>query len=120
MRVLICGSRDWTKRKMVEVVLEGLRVLHPDLVVISGMARGADSHAAEWAERNGVELDPYPADWATHPRAAGPIRNRRMLKEGRPDLVVAFSDDLAASRGTRDMVSIAKAAGVPVYVVGRP
>lgn len=36
------------------------------------------------------------------------------------DLVVAFSDDLASSKGTRDMVTISKDAGVPVYVVGRP
>lgn len=121
MRVLICGSRDWPKRRMVEVVLEGLHVMYPNLVVISGMARGADRHAADWAKRTaGVELVPFPADWTAHKRAAGPIRNRQMLTEGRPDLVVGFSDDLASSRGTKDMVTIAEAAGVPTYVVSRP
>ncbi|HEY3843130.1 MAG TPA: hypothetical protein VGL48_07740 [Acidimicrobiales bacterium] len=42
-----------------------------------------------------------------------------MLTEGRPTLVVAFHDDLAHGEGTADMVAIAKAAGIPVYLVGR-
>lgn len=47
---------------------------------------------------------------ATNGKAAGPIRNQRMLDEGKPDLVVAFP----GGRGTADMVRRAKAAGVPV------
>lgn len=88
-----------------------------ELVVISGMARGADTHAAEWAKRTpGVTLVPFPADWASHGRRAGPIRNRQMLREGQPDLVVAFSQ---GSPGTRDMVEVAKAAALPTYTVGK-
>ena len=118
MRVLVCGSRAWPTKKMVHVVLDGLLAQYPDLEVISGMASGADRHAAEWAERHGC-LIAFPADWGTHGRAAGPIRNRQMLDAGRPDLVVAFSDNIATSVGTKDMATIAAQAGIPVYVIGR-
>jgi hypothetical protein len=53
------------------------------------------------------------ADWNTHGRAAGPIRNQRMLDEVKPELVVAFP----GGRGTADMVRRAREAGVNVYLV---
>jgi len=53
------------------------------------------------------------ANWRTHGKAAGPIRNQQMLDEGRPHLVVAFP----GGTGTADMVRRAKAAGVPVMEV---
>ena len=37
-------------------------------------------------------------DWATHGRAAGPIRNQAMLQEGKPDVVVAFERPHAEPR----------------------
>jgi DNA-binding MurR/RpiR family transcriptional regulator len=61
----------------------------------------------------------YPADWEAYGKAAGPIRNQRMLDEGKPDLVIAFSD-LPTTSGTYDMIKRAKAAGIPVYLVSRP
>jgi hypothetical protein len=46
-------------------------------------------------------------------KAAGPIRNQRMIDEGKPDLVIAFP----GGRGTADMVSRAKKAGIPVQEI---
>lgn len=40
-----------------------------------------------------------------------------MLKLG-ADLVLAFHDDLESSSGTKDMLTIARKAGVPVEVIG--
>lgn len=120
MRVLICGSRDWSKPIPIDVIVGGFAAVygHANVAVIHGAARGADSMAASAAHRHGVDCEDYPADWDTHGRAAGPIRNQRML-EAEPDLVFAFTNDLASSRGTADMVRRAKAAGLPVYVIGR-
>lgn len=119
MRALICGSRAWDEPTLVDVVVAGLVALcGSDLTVIHGAARGADSMAASAAHRHLVDCEAYIADWDTHGKAAGPIRNQRML-EAEPDLVFAFTDDLASSRGTADMVRRAKAAGLPVYVIGR-
>ena len=112
-RALVCGSRDWQDLSLVESVL---RELSPR-EVIHGGARGADALVGVAAESLGIPVRTFPADWARHGRAAGPIRNEQMLREGRPDLVVAFHDDPDLGRGTADMVRRALAAGVPVRVV---
>jgi SLOG family YspA-like protein len=85
----------------------------PNVVIITGGASGVDSTATDWAAVNWCQFKEYKADWKKHGRAAGPIRNQRMLDEGKPDLVVAFP----GGRGTADMVKRAKAAGVPVHEV---
>jgi YspA, cpYpsA-related SLOG family len=120
MRLLVCGSRTWTDRARLWQVLDWLVAEHGDgqVTVIEGDARGADRLAGQLARRRGWALELYPADWTRHGRAAGFRRNARMLREGRPELVVAFTvGPLAASRGTADMVGRARAAGVPVQVI---
>lgn len=124
MRALICGDRDWDDYGAVHCVVEGLKVLadknNSPLTIIHGAARGADSFAGAAAGKNGdVAVEAFPADWDTHGKAAGPIRNAQMLKVGRPDVVFAFHDALAESKGTKDMVARARAADVPVYVIAR-
>lgn len=69
--------------------------------------------AAQWAQRRGIASTAYEADWAHEGRAAGPIRNMRMLDEGIPDLVVAFP----GGRGTANMVRQAKERGFEVLEV---
>ena len=66
--------------------------------IISGMASGADTFAVEWAARFGFPLRAFPAEWDKHGRSAGPIRNQRMLDEGKPDLVVAFPGGKGTAR----------------------
>jgi YspA, cpYpsA-related SLOG family len=87
-----------------------------DITIISGMAKGADSAAADWAIINYAQLEEYPANWKTHGKSAGFIRNRQMLEEGKPDMVVAFP----GGKGTAMMVDIAKKAGVPVVEIKDP
>ena len=62
----------------------------------------------------GYDVVPVYADWHRLGSAAGPVRNRRMIDEYRPRLVVAFHDDLEASRGTANCVTQALSRGVPV------
>lgn len=123
-RVIICGSRTWDDDQIVDVILSGLAQEYAPLTVIHGAAPGADSMAEESAHVDQVrgrpvDVVPFPADWGRHGRAAGPLRNQQMLDEGKPDWVIAFTDNLEASRGTRDMVRRAHKAGVPCYVIGR-
>lgn len=51
------------------------------------------------------------ADWQTHGKAAGPIRNGAMLAKHAPDGVVAFP----GHNGTADCVRQAEAAGIKVW-----
>jgi hypothetical protein len=111
MRALICGGRDFTdSRKFMRCMDQMNEQYGPFSCIIQGGARGADRLAAGLADHLMVECEEYPADWTTHGRAAGPIRNQQMLAEGRPDIVFAFE----GGRGTASMVSLAKAAGVRV------
>jgi hypothetical protein len=114
MRLLVCGSRDWTDRVLIRSTLASLAEVD---VVIHGAAPGADRLAGEVARELGIPVLAFPADWDKHGRAAGPIRNAQMLREGRPHLILAFHDALEHSRGTRDMVAKAKRAGRPVRLI---
>lgn len=115
MRVLACGGRDYTDREHVFAVLDMVAQTGRVEVLIHGAARGADSLASLWALSRGVPEEAYPANWAAYPRLAGPIRNRTMLFEGKPDLVVAFP----GGRGTEHMVRISRQAGVDVLEAKR-
>lgn len=110
MRVLVCGSRDFNDYRLLEEVLDRYEITE----IIQGEARGADSLARTYGERRGIPVHGFPALWDIYGRAAGPIRNSEMLREGDPELVIAFPK--GASRGTYNMIEIARKAGVPVYV----
>lgn len=112
-RVLICGSRTWMDS---DAIRDRIFLLPKGSVVIHGGAMGADALAGRWARFYGHEEVVFPADWSRNGRAAGPIRNHRMLIEGKPDRVIAFRMP-GESRGTDDMVRRARGAGIPVEVV---
>lgn len=112
-RVLVCGDRDWTDGQLIAQYLEEIR----PFVVIEGEARGADKLARRAAEFLRIAVLAFPADWEKYGKRAGPIRNRQMLKEGRPNLVLAFHDSIERSKGTKDMIRAAQSAGVPVRLI---
>ena len=111
MRIIICGGRDYNDGFTVWHVL---RALDPDHVTIvhGDCPTGADAFADRYATAMGFEVDPNPADWQRHGKAAGPIRNQAML-DAIAHLVIAFPGE----RGTADMVGRARSAGVPVLHV---
>ncbi len=121
MRVLVCGGRDYADKDEVWRVLDGVaqvrdeNSLGENIVLIHGACpTGADLWASGWAAANWQTEKRYPANWERDGRAAGPIRNQRMLDEGKPDLVVAFP----GGRGTEDMKRRSRLAGIKVIEVG--
>lgn len=109
MRVLICGDRNWTDIKRIRQVVKKLA---PSLI-IEGGAKGADTIASQVGEELGIPVKEFAAYWVKYGRAAGPIRNTKMLKKGKPELVVAFHNDIENSKGTKNMLMQAKEAGIP-------
>ena len=85
MRVLICGDRNWTDYRAIEEYVESLP---PNSVVIEGECRGADVMARTAALKYGHRVLRFPAEWGRYGKAAGPIRTKQMLVEGRPERVV--------------------------------
>jgi hypothetical protein len=109
MRVIVCGGRDFRSPAQVFMALDGIHAETPISEVMQGGAPGVDEFARQWARHNKLPVWVSRADWLKHGRAAGPIRNARML-EWMPDKVIAFP----GGRGTANMVKQARAAGVPV------
>jgi hypothetical protein len=114
MTVLVCGDRNWTDQAAIE---RELAAVEGDIeTVVNGGARGADTCAARAARKLGLGIVTCLADWKKYGKAAGPKRNEAMLRLTSPDLVLAFHPDITQSKGTKHMVGIAEAAGVPVKV----
>lgn len=109
-RVIVCGGRDYQDREAVFAALDRIR---PDLV-IQGGATGADRLAFDWCMARTVECYNMPANWKEHGKAAGPIRNQRMIDEFRPSMLIHFP----GGRGTADMISRATKAGLEI-IAGR-
>lgn len=119
MRVLVCGGRDYADREHVDNTLSKIDAERgPISCVIHGAARGADTLGMGWGKAlaqtgRPIKQRPFPADWDRDGRAVGPLRNARMLADGKPDLVVAFP----GGRGTADMATRARKAGVEVIEI---
>jgi hypothetical protein len=112
--VLVCGSRDWTDTGIIRECLESIAIQHDNNVrVIHGDARGADHGADVVARLLSLSVERFPADWRTHGKRAGVLRNVAMLDCG-PDAVLAFQRN--GSRGTQHTIDEARRRGIPVEV----
>ena len=115
MKILVCGSRYYDNYGLVKKVLSEYKEKHGVFTVIEGGQRGADLLARAAAEELGLPCIQKDAEWKVYGKAAGPIRNRLMLKED-PDLVLAFHENISESKGTKNMIKQARAAGKQVEI----
>jgi hypothetical protein len=109
MRVIIAGSRTVKRMEDIEAAVRESRF--NITTVICGMARGADILGSLWAQKQGIPIVYYPADWRNHGKTAGILRNRRMLENA--DGLIAVWD--GNSPGTYDMLQSA-VAKIPIYL----
>lgn len=113
MRILITGSRDWDDEQLIEDALEFWSELATgqQTTLISGACpTGADAIAEKLAERWGWTIERHPADWSTHGKRAGYLRNKEMV-DSKPDLCVGFVKN--NSRGATMTLRLAEEAGIP-------
>lgn len=125
-RLLVYGGRNFGCPKLTRnaferiladterlVLWEALDALHEQrgvFMVVHGAAWGADTCGERWAKRANVRIDAYPALWDKDGRAAGPLRNQRMLIRGCPSLAV----ECPGGAGTADMRARLLKAQVPI------
>ena len=109
MKCIIAGGRDYTMTKQDIAWLDTLGITE----VVSGCCRGADEYGERWADHRGVPIKRFPADWSTHGKAAGPIRNRQMAEYCAPNGAVAL---FPGGRGTESMRKIAISMGLRVFL----
>ncbi len=108
-RVAIVGSRTWSKPWIVENYIYNLPV---GSVIISGGADGVDYYAVEAAKKHKFEYVEHLADWTTHGKAAGPIRNQLIVDDC--DYMVAFHNGW--SKGTKNSIELAVKSKRQVFV----
>lgn len=124
-KLLVSGDRNWTwdDSSYIFDKLDDIHGAYGLDAIIEGCAPGVDEITESWAEWRHVTNLHYPADWnnikyrnRNGKSFAGNVRNSDMLALGEPNHVFAFHLHLDQSRGTKDMVTKALKAGVPVSV----
>lgn len=132
MKLVICGSRSFTDYTLArEKVLEFIEARDASgIEIVSGgcdvpgmmtykrksgkLIYGADGLAERLAEEMGWPLKTFDPDWSKYgPKDAGVIRNAQMSVYGTH--CMAFWD--GNSRGTRNMIDLARLQGLEVKVI---
>lgn len=116
MKLIIAGGRDI--KPTIEFITGAMLLLRPYqhgmiTEVISGGASGVDNEGEHWAGHSNVPVTRFEADWNTHGKAAGPIRNKKMAEYG--DVLMLIWD--GESRGSGNMKSEMEKIGKPVFEV---
>ncbi len=123
IRIIVAGTRTFSDyellRNRLDDFISKLKQKHPDkqVVIITGAAKGADQLGSFYARSHNIPLKEFPADWTTYGKAAGPIRNQQMLDYALheiPELIVFWDGE---SRGTKNMMNIAKRHNVQTEIV---
>lgn len=116
-RVLVTGSRTW---RQASVIFDALDSAYTGaMIVVHGACpNGADVIADMWTRmrhRQGwnVAVERHPADWDTHGKKAGILRNGEMVAAD-IDLCLAFIRD--NSPGASHCARIAEEAGITTQI----
>lgn len=115
MKILICGDRNY---RDYWAIYDVISKLDKNSIIIHGAAKGTDTIAGMIATKLGLAVIPVKAEWKKYGKAAGPIRNRIML-EMKPDLVIAFHNNIENSKGTKDCIEEAKKRGIEVTLISK-
>lgn len=114
--LIVAGGRDFNDYELMSRVLFALadvELADKNINIVSGVARGADALAIQFAKEHQVNLYEVPADWNKYGKSAGYKRNEVMANMSHG--LVAFWD--GHSKGTKHMIDIAKNKGLFVKVV---
>lgn len=114
--VVVTGGRNFADYDLVRLTLDDVVERYDVNCLVQGGASGADALAKKYrrldAKRPLAMCEAKP-NWKLHGKAAGPIRNRWMLENWKPLVVVAFP----GGRGTADCVRQARELGLTVLEV---
>lgn len=120
-RIIVAGSRGFNEYKKLATTLVAYfmrKGYYPkDVEIVSGTAEGADKLGEQFAEKGGCKLTRMPADWKTHGRKAGFLRNWEMAKYAKEDDGVLFAFWDRKSDGTAHMIKLARREGLEVNII---
>ncbi len=109
MRTIIAGSRDLDIDydeffNIIKTIRKKTNLKFTS--IFQGDSGNVDNFAKRlsWREEYYVGCKSFPADWDTHGKAAGPIRNQQMVDEA--DMLIVIWD--GKSRGSKDVLTKAR------------
>jgi hypothetical protein len=134
LRVIVAGSRDFTDYNLLKEQLDAIFIdVLPNVTIVSGRAKGADTLGEKYADERGLQKALFPADWKNldapgavikrnaygeYNAKAGTDRNVQMAEyagaQGKGVLVAFWAGDKG---GTYHMIQTAKDRGFQVRVV---
>lgn len=103
-KVIIAGGRNFNDYETLCRVCDYMLQNKKHVEIVCGMARGADLLGKKYAEERNYGVVKFPADWETHGKKAGHLRNLQMAEYA--DALIAFWD--GQSRGTENMINLSK------------
>jgi hypothetical protein len=116
-RILVPGDRYWRCDDLADQIVNRLLTRYgPDPVIVHGGAPAVDQSFHEARRKLGIVAEPHLADWTGLGNIARPERNREMVQAG-VDLCLALDRSIETSKGTKDCVRQALAAGCWVYLI---
>ena len=115
-RLIVAGGRDFNAHKLLANKL--IKITSEDLKdyivsIVSGMARGADMMAYDFAIQHQVAIYEFPANWDKFGKSAGYRRNAEMANFSQG--LLAFWD--GKSHGTKHMIDAARSKKLLVKIV---
>ena len=116
MRLIIAGTRTFKDYELLKKEVRSFIAGEPNVTIISGLARGADTLGCQFAEEFGYPLEGFAAQWKVngyYDASAGLKRNKLMAKSATH--LIAFWDK--KSTGTAHMIDYAYEVGLKVKVV---
>ena len=113
MRLIIAGGRDFSDYNLLQDSANRFIGKEQNVIIISGLAKGADTLGLQYAGDYGYTVEGFAAEWNKYGRSAGIKRNKYMAKNA--DSLLAFWD--GKSKGTMHMIDFADSIGLRVEVV---
>lgn len=112
-KIIIAGGREFDNYDALEELVSNL-LFHEYTgdEIVSGAAKGADRLGEKFAKDKGILIKQFPADWDTHGKRAGYLRNAEMAEYA--DMLIAFWDGY--SKGTKHMIDLALKEQLEVHV----
>lgn len=112
MKVIIAGSRGIGKLTTAWIVKHIIADKNMTVTeVVSGTARGVDQGGELYASRANIPIKRFPADWDSHGKSAGYIRNKQMAEYA--DALICLWD--GESKGAAHMFDLATKAKLVIY-----
>ncbi len=108
----VVGCRNYAlDYEQIAKILYNYIALGKDYIV-TGDATGIDKIARRFGKENNISVGVFKANWNEYGKAAGPIRNEKLVKECNE--LIAFWD--GKSKGTKSSIKLASEMKKPIHI----